>query len=96
MENFKNETEKALLNEGYEVKDIAFYNLRRSRTCEDDIVIKCKEPTTLEPFNFEYNEDYGSDEITGHIMLKDGTWFERDNYDGKGEWQHCHTPVWEE
>jgi hypothetical protein len=50
----------------------------------------------LEPFNFEYNEDYGSDEITGHIMLNDGSWFTRYNYDGQGEWQYNEIPRWEE
>lgn len=96
MVNFKEETEQALRYEGYDIKDIAFYNLRRSRTCEDDVVMKCKEPSTLEPLNFEYNEDYGSDEITGHIMCKDGSWFTRYNYDGRGEWQYNEIPRWEE
>jgi hypothetical protein len=40
----------------------------------------------LDNLDFEYNEDYGSQELQGFVVFKDNSWLERYNYDGKEEW----------
>lgn len=43
-----------------------------------------------------YNNGYGSQELFGIIVFKDGTWLERCEYDGSEWWAKGSTPVEEE
>jgi len=36
----------------------------------------------------EYNNDYGSQELFGLILMSDRSWFEREEYDGSEWWEH--------
>ena len=71
---------------GYSVSDIA------AITCDDgDVNIN----TFLELAKDEdYDEGYGGAQVASDlvILLKDGHWFERREYDGAEWWQLCSTP----
>jgi hypothetical protein len=41
----------------------------------------------MESLNFEYDNGYGSQELSGTVWLKDGRWFERGEYDGSEWWE---------
>ncbi len=42
----------------------------------------------LPMLNFEYDSGYGGQELFGYIWYTDGTWSERDEYDGSEWWNH--------
>jgi hypothetical protein len=44
--------------------------------------------TFLNSLDFEYNSGYGGQELYGGLWLKDGTWFDRGEYDGSEWWQY--------
>ena len=46
----------------------------------------------LSLLNFKYDEGYGGQELYGHIWYKNGTWSERDEYDGSEWWNYCSVP----
>ena len=46
----------------------------------------------LSAINFEYHNGYGSYSTQGFIWYTNGTWSERIDYDGKGEWNYQTCP----
>lgn len=50
----------------------------------------------LERLNFNYNDHFIGTRITGNIMLKDGTWLQRDLVVGRECWLHYRVPKFEE
>lgn len=42
----------------------------------------------LELLNFDYSDGYGCQNLFGYVWLKDGTWFERGEYDGSEWWNY--------
>lgn len=46
----------------------------------------------LEGLNFNYDDGYGSQELFGVVWFKDGTWLERNEYDGSEWWKHKVAP----
>jgi hypothetical protein len=46
----------------------------------------------LPRLNFDYDSGYGNQEISGVIWYTDGTWSERDEYDGSEWWVHRKCP----
>ena len=42
----------------------------------------------LPRLDFEYNDGYGGQELFGTIWYADGSWSERDEYDGSEWWSH--------
>ena len=47
----------------------------------------------LSYLDFEYDESYGSQVMTGTIWYADGTWSERGEYDGSEWWEHRARPA---
>ena len=43
--------------------------------------------------NFDYDNDYGSQEIFGTIWYIDGTWSDRREYNGYEWWEHQECPT---
>jgi len=43
--------------------------------------------------NFDYNDGYGTQYLTGTIWYQDGTWSERREYDGSEWWSYCSCPA---
>ena len=46
----------------------------------------------LECLDFEYDNDYGTQELFGIIWYADGSWSERYEYDGSECWKHKTCP----
>jgi hypothetical protein len=46
----------------------------------------------LDTIDFDYDEGYGSQELFGMIWFKDGTWSERQEYDGAESWDYKRCP----
>ena len=42
----------------------------------------------LATLDFEYDNGYGSQELFGEIIFKDGSWLERGEYDGSEWWSY--------
>ena len=42
----------------------------------------------LKKLDFEYDDDYGYQELYGCVWFTNGTWAERLEYDGCEKWQH--------
>lgn len=47
----------------------------------------------LNNLNFEYDDDFGCQELFGYVWMTDGTWLERHEYDGAENWEHKKRPV---
>ena len=48
----------------------------------------------LKQLDFTYDDGYGTQEVEGTIMFKDGTWMERREYDGAEWWVRVKAPTW--
>ena len=49
----------------------------------------------LEQLNFRYNDHFSGTQITGTIMLKDGSWLRRDRVLDRECWLHYRVPKFE-
>jgi predicted HNH restriction endonuclease len=47
----------------------------------------------LNSLDFEYDNDYGSQELFGTVWLDNGTWMSRGEYDGSEWWKHNVLPT---
>jgi hypothetical protein len=48
----------------------------------------------LESLDFEYDDGYGTQELFGDIWYEDGSWSEREEYDGSECWKYkCSPPI---
>lgn len=46
----------------------------------------------MNSLDFIYDAGYGSQELFGEVMFTDGTWLERDEYDGSENWRLVEKP----
>ena len=46
----------------------------------------------VESLDFTYDEGFGSQELFGYILFKDGAWMERHEYDGSEVWEYKSSP----
>ena len=46
----------------------------------------------LESLDFQYNAEFGSQELFGTVWLEDGTWLTRAEYDGSEWWEYHKLP----
>lgn len=56
------------------------------------ISIKGTLEEVLPQLNFEYDDDYGWQELFGHVWYDDGSWSDRGEYDGSEWWVHRTPP----
>lgn len=91
MINFLEETLTAIRDCSYTTDDVdyvTYWNHELSERCA----------TSFEQFttqaNFVYDEGFGSNEIALHlyIVFKDGSWLEREEYDGAEGWAYKSAP----
>jgi len=47
----------------------------------------------LKELDFEYDSEYGGQELFGTVWLDDGTWLSRGEYDGAEWWEHNVLPA---
>ncbi len=92
--NFKKEILHTLKGEGKTIQDIAYINVGDEYYCRKEKAESpsfCRVKTTFEDWidnqDFEYNAGYGMPIINEElaIVFKDGSWLEREEYDGS-EW----------
>lgn len=46
----------------------------------------------LNSIDFEYDDGYGTQELFGNIWYEDGTWSDREEYDGSEDWRYNKSP----
>jgi hypothetical protein len=46
----------------------------------------------LKNLDFKYDNGFGSQELYGEVWFDDGSWIERDEYDGSECWEYKRTP----
>lgn len=80
MVNFKEETVDTILASGHTIDDIAWIGRNNSETFDID--------SFFELCDFAYDAGYGSQKIVSDLIIafKDGTWLEREEYDGSEWW----------
>ena len=71
----------------YEPKSLKF-ELPPDHTLEEAIDF-------LNKLDFEYDSDFGGQEVYGMICLNDSTWLSREEYDGSEWWRFNSYPTWE-
>lgn len=81
MINLKIETLEVLEGHGYTVNDIEWVGSDAYEISQDYF---------WELADREYDNGYGSEEVCTDLIIgmKDGSWFERGNYDGAEWWKH--------
>lgn len=78
-------------------QDIYFRVFADKTDLEDDNIFKLPIGYTEEEYqaflnhlDFEYDDEYGSQQLFGTIWMEDGTWLTRGEYDGS-EWWEVHS-----
>lgn len=88
MANLGEETKLVVESHGYELSDIDWVGIRRKEWWEphDFFVVADR---------VEYDTDFGWVEISPElvVVMRDGSWFERAEYDGSEWWEHKYFPV---
>ena len=81
---------KELLEHGGD-KEVSFIKLVLS-SCETEGVISfsgtLKEFLNYSPLDVEYDSGFGTQELFGYIWYVDGSWSEREEYEGSEWWCH--------
>lgn len=82
--NLKSETLARLSRYNKSIEDIDYCHIQFGSdwSGKDDIL---RDDFDIDKLDFEYDNGYGSQEVFGFIVFKDGTWFNRAEYDGS-EW----------
>lgn len=86
--NLFKETDEALDEQGYDWSDVRWVGSPDMKFPAVSEFMKVAKAT-------EYDEGYGAQEVPFDliIMLKDGTWFERAEYDGSEWWVYMRKPI---
>lgn len=85
MRNLKEETLKILESHGYSIGDVAWVG-----SVDYEIPVD----RFWELADVEYDSGFGCQEVASDLMvvLDDGSWLERNEYDGSECWEHKKTP----
>jgi len=99
MINAKKELISKLENYDYNVEDIKCFKIRLNifelgelNIKRDEEFSSSSEGDLLYYLDFNYNNGYGCQLIDGIILMNDGCWFEREEYDGS-EWWTFRKPI---
>lgn len=94
MRNLYNETLDFIHKCGYKKADVAFCSVTRGSD-RDSYEFQFSFKTFEENSKFEYHSGYGGQEIDPSlkIVLNDGSWLERAEYDGAEWWEFKKSPV---
>ena len=101
MKNALKELQDKLKTINKTIDNIIALNIAKYKCCEDtpDIKIKATKENIKNAFsnlNFDYDEDYGSQELYGIVLFDDNSWLERAEYDGAEWWEYKKPPTIEE
>jgi hypothetical protein len=67
---------------------VKFVSIVFEKSWGNEILIKGTLEEVLPKLDFDYNDGYGSQELDGTIWFSDGTWSEREEYDGSEYWEY--------
>lgn len=67
---------------------VKFVSIVFEKSWGNEILIEGTLEEVLPKLDFDYNNDYGSQELYGTIWFSDGTWSERYEYDGSEWWEY--------
>lgn len=97
MINAKDELLEKLDEIDKTIDDIEYakINFRPIGTPKDMDFRKGSNEFDITQFDFEYNEDYGRQYLFGYIVFEDGSWLERDEYDGLEDWVYREVPEYD-
>lgn len=95
MTNLKEETLSSIKSEDKNISDIDYCYVLENACSWDETKanVLLKGAFDENRLNFTYDDGYGSQEIFGFIVFKDGTWLERDEYDGSEWWDFKSKPT---
>ena len=84
--NLGNETLNRLHSYGYSINDISWIGSK-------DMVIPTTNFMSI-AFDTNYDNGYGSQEVASNlvVVMKDGSWFDRNEYDGSEWWEFHRCP----
>lgn len=88
MENAQKELIDHIADREVDFVSIAF----RQKYSDEALRIKGSLNEVLPMLNFNYDSDFGGQELFGYIWYKDGTWSGRGEYGGSEWWQHQAVP----
>lgn len=80
------------LIEHIENREVDFVSVVYARSYSDHIKIKGTLAEVLPMLDFNYDNGYGRQKLFGYIWYSDGSWSEREEYDGSEWWQHQTVP----
>ena len=78
---------KGLIDYNHKISDEDFKELQKITIKSNslkDLLQKTKD--------YWYHKGYGAQYLFGHIVLKDGSWHQRKEYDGYEWWEYCQAP----
>ena len=87
-QNAKEELLKHIDGRAVELIRIVHTQKGSFRYINDGVKIEGSLESVLDSLDFEYDNGYGQQYIYGYIWYTDGTWSERQEYDGSEWWQH--------
>lgn len=83
----------------YKVDDIKWAVIKHIPLSGESKFIVLKENHSTDELNeflnkldFNYDNDYGSQEVYGYVVFNDGNWLERQEYDGSEWWEYQREP----
>lgn len=87
--NAKNELIAEIINSKHTVNDVVAVNIKKLNhdyDLEQLVVSSSLSESVLFTLDFEYDNGYGTQEISGVVLFKDNTWLSRGEYDGSEWW----------
>lgn len=67
---------------------VKFVSIVFEKSWGNEIIIKGTLEEVLPKLDFEYDDGYGHQRLYGNIWFSDGTWSEREEYDGSEWWEY--------
>jgi 8-oxo-dGTP pyrophosphatase MutT (NUDIX family) len=80
---------------GHDLASIEAVHILREEDYEPKTILEKRAPITIDDLkvlDFEYDAGFGGRVLYGTIWRTDGTWHERDEYDGSEWWRHVTRP----
>lgn len=86
--NLKEETLRTLKDNGYSEEDIDWVGLETKEMWEPHDFLR-----VADRIGYDSDFDWVEVEPDLKVVMRDGSWFERAEYDGSEWWEHKHVPI---
>lgn len=84
---------KKELMEHVEGREVKYVRVIRRISYKESDLIEGALNDVLPRLDFEYDDGYGMQELEGTVWYSDGTWSEREEYDGSEWWAYRKCPI---